>query len=126
HIVRVHMDGRNFESLGEVAGIEGRPRVAGTGRESDLVVRDDVDRAADSVAGELGKIERLRDYSLAGEGGIAVDRDGQRSSEVPFRPSRLPAILLGRPRTPHDNRVHEFEVAGIRAERDRYILHALG
>ena len=49
----------------------------GIGGEADLVVDDDVDRAAGAVARELATDQRLGHQALAGEGGVAVDQDRQ-------------------------------------------------
>ena len=53
-VVGVDVDDRDVEALGEVRGPVGRAAVVRVGREADLVVRDQVDRAADAVA-----VERL-------------------------------------------------------------------
>ena len=45
------------------------------GGEADQVVDDDVHRAADRVAGEVGVVQRLGENALAGEGGVAVHHD---------------------------------------------------
>ena len=49
----------------------------GRGREAELVVDDQVDRAADSVAGDVAHVEALGDDALAGERGVAVHQDRQ-------------------------------------------------
>ncbi len=46
----------------------------GTGREADLVVDDDVQRAADAVAVQLAQVERLLHDAFAGERRVAVDQ----------------------------------------------------
>ena len=51
-VVGVHVDDRHVEALGEVRRVARRARLLGLGREADLVVGDDVDRAAGRVAGE--------------------------------------------------------------------------
>ena len=50
-----------------------RARRLRTGREADLIVDDDVNRAAGAVAGELREVQRLRDDALSGERGVAVN-----------------------------------------------------
>ena len=51
-LVGVDVDDRNVEALREVARVARRAAVCGIGREADLVVRDQVQRAAGRVAGE--------------------------------------------------------------------------
>ena len=43
--------------------------------EADLVVDDEVDRAAGGVAVELREVQRLGDHALSGERRVAVDQD---------------------------------------------------
>ena len=49
-LVRVHVHDREVEALGEVARVARRAAFLRRRREADLVVHDDVDRAADRVA----------------------------------------------------------------------------
>ncbi len=49
----------------------------GGGREPQLVVHHDMDRAAGAVPGQLGQLEGLGHHALAGEGGVAVDEHRQ-------------------------------------------------
>ena len=51
-IVGVHVDDRRVEALREVARVARRAALRGVGREADLVVRDQVQRAAGRVAGQ--------------------------------------------------------------------------
>ncbi len=78
HVVGVDVDDRDVEALRQVRGPAGRPRVLGIGGEADLVVGDDVHRAADLVAVEGLQVQRLRDDALAGEGRVAVQHDRRR------------------------------------------------
>ena len=75
-VVGVDVDDRHVEALREVARVAGRPALGRIGRESDLVVRDQVERAAGRVTLEALQVERLRHDSLAREGSVAVDEDG--------------------------------------------------
>ena len=81
-IVGVDVDDRHLEALGEIAGVERTARVAGFGREAQLIVGDDVDRAACPVTGQQREIERLGDNTLTGEGGVAVNQDWLRDLRV--------------------------------------------
>ena len=55
---------------------------AGIGREADLVVRDQVQRAAGRVALERVEVQRLGDDPLARERGVAVQEDRHRDRRV--------------------------------------------
>ena len=78
-VVGVDVDDRHVEALGQVRGPRGRARVVGIGGEADLVVLDDVDRAADRVAVERLQVERLGDDTLTRERGVAVEDDRDRA-----------------------------------------------
>jgi hypothetical protein len=66
-IVGVDVDDRRVEALRQVARVPGRAPVGRVGGEADLVVSDQVQRAAGRVADEVLKVERLGDDALAGE-----------------------------------------------------------
>ena len=89
-VVGVDVDDRRVEALGEVGRVAGRPSLRRIGREPDLVVRDQVERAAGRVALERVEVERLGDDPLAGERSVAVQQDRHRdaSGRVPRRASR--------------------------------------
>ena len=80
HVVGVDVDDRDVEALREVRGPARGARVVGVRREADLVVLDQVQRAADGVAVERLQVEGLRHDALAREGRVAVqdDRDRRR------------------------------------------------
>jgi hypothetical protein len=93
-IVRVDVDDRHVEALGEVARIAGRASLGGIGREPHLVVGDQVQRPAGRVAGERAQVERLGDDPLRGEGGVAVDQHRQRHRRLVQRLRGAPVGLL--------------------------------
>ena len=90
--IRVDVDDRDVEALGEIGRVARRARVVRVRREADLVVRDHVQRAADAVARQRLQVERLRHDALAGEGRVAVDRDRERAARVG---GRVAALLIG-------------------------------
>ena len=81
-VVGVDVDDRHVVALGEVGGPGRRARILGIGREPDLVVLNEVDRAADRVAVERLQVERLGDDALTWEGGVAVENDRDRGVRV--------------------------------------------
>jgi len=71
-IVAVHVEDGRLDHLGDVGAIAAGAGFSGVGGEADLVVDDEVDGAAGAVARKLGKVEHLRDDTLAGKRGIAM------------------------------------------------------
>ena len=71
------MEDRRLDRLGDVRRIGRRARELRAGGEADLVVDDEVDRAAGLVAGQAGEAEAFGDDPLAGEGGVAVQQQRQ-------------------------------------------------
>ena len=114
-IVGVDVDDRRVEALGEVARVVGGAPFARVGGEADLVVADEMDRAAGRVALDAGQVERLGHDSLAGEGRVAVDQDRQGHRAVVVRVRAAAARLL-RARPAFDHRVHRFEMARVGAQ----------
>ena len=116
-VVGVDVDDRDVEALREVARVPGRAALGRVGREADLVVRDQVERAAGRVALEALQVERLRDDPLAGEGGVAVDQHRQRDRRV-VQPGAARAVGLLGARPALDDGVDRLEVARVRRDRD--------
>jgi hypothetical protein len=87
----------------------------GAGGEADLVVDDDVHRAAGAVALELREVQRLGDDALAGERGVAVQQHGQHEKRL-----LVDEVLLGA-RHAFDDRVDRLEVRRVRRERETSI-----
>ena len=87
-VVRVHVEDRNLEAADQAARVGRRERLPRRGGEADLVVRDDVDRAADVVEPQPRQVQRLGDDALARKRGVAVDQDRQRDALVDDRGRR--------------------------------------
>ena len=114
------MDDRHVEALGEIGRVPRRAALTGVGRESDLVVRDQVQRAAGRVALEVLQVQGLGDDPLAGERRVAVQEDGQHLCVVALVAE---GRLLGADHSLHDG-VDELEMARVRRERDAELLAA--
>ena len=71
-IVAVGVEDRRLDHLGDVGGIGRGARIARIGREADLVVDDEMHRAAGAVAAQARQAEAFRDHALAGERRVAV------------------------------------------------------
>src|SRR5205823_71342 len=107
----------------EVARVAGRASVLRIGREADLIVRDQVERAAGGVAREALEVQRLRDLALPGERGVAVDQHRQRDARVVVALAGRAVGLLGAGAA-LDDRVDRLQMARVRRERDRDLPRA--
>ena len=83
------------------------------GGEAEEIVDDDVNGAADGVAGKVGVVHGFGEDALAGEGGVAVDEQ----REIFFASAFAGAVLLGAGAADGDG-IDGFEVAGIRDQMD--------
>ena len=106
------MEDRCLDHFRDVRAIFRRTRVCGQRGETDLVVRDDVNRAADSVALELRHVQHLGDNPLPGHRRVAVDqnRDDLRTLR------RVAAVALACSRHADDNGIHGLEMARVCAQ----------
>ena len=81
-IVAVDVEDRRLDHLGDVGGIRRRARIARIGGEADLIVDDEMQRAAGAVTAQPRKPEALRDHALPGERGVAVDQERHHADAV--------------------------------------------
>ena len=88
--------------------------VFGEGGEGDLVVDDNVDGAACTVALEAGEVEGLGDDALADESAIAVDEDG----DYFFTFDGILAKALAGAGLALDDWVDGLKVAGVGGQRE--------
>ena len=116
-VVGVHVDDRRVETLREVARVARGTAFRRVGCEPDLVVRDQVERAAGGVAGKPLEVERLGHDALSGKRRVAVDENRQRDGRA-MSSRRRRAVGLIRARPALDDRIHGLEVTGVRDERD--------
>src|SRR5271166_3075011 len=77
------------------------------GGEAEQIVDDNMNGAADSVAGEIGVIHGFREDALSGKGGVAVNQQGQ----IFFAAAFSSAVLLGASAADSYG-IDGFEVAG--------------
>ena len=110
-IFAVDVEDGDGQTLGEVGGEAGGVGLFGVGGEAEEVVGDDVHGAADAVAGERGEVEGFGGDALTGEGGVAVEDDG----EDPLLAFLADADLVGAGAA-HDDGVDGFEMAGVGGE----------
>src|SRR5205823_11116479 len=80
---------------------------------ADLVVQNHMQGSADTVSARLGKVERLGDYALAGERGVAVDENRQH-----FPVESIRFAVLQRARHAADDRRNAFQMRRIVCEQE--------
>ncbi len=119
-VVGVDVDHGHVVAAGQVADVVGRARVVGVGGEADLVVGDDVHRAAGAVAAQRLQVERLGHDALAGEGRVAVDEDGHRRARVVVRRRRSWRSVWQRAGEALGDGVDLLEVARVGRELDAH------
>ena len=120
-IVRVHVHDRNLEAARQAARVRGAVGVFGTGRESELVVDDDVDRAAGRIARQAAQVQRFGHDALAGKRRVAMDEDRQARVGVEHGCARLVHRGSGRARHADDDRIDRLEMARVGRHRDRHV-----
>ena len=111
-VVAVDVKDRRLNHLGHVGRVRRKARLLGRGSEADLVVDDDVDRAARAIGRQLREAQRLGNDSLPREGRVAMQQDWHDAAAL-----AVAAPLLLGPHDPFDHRVDQLQVAGVRAER---------
>ncbi len=113
-IISIHVEDRRLHHLRHVGGIgcgAGVHRIGGG--ETNLVVDDDVHRAADREAAGLRHVEGLHHHALAGEGGIAMDQHRQNAPAL-----AVLTPLLPRAHRAQHYRVHDLQVRGIEGQHE--------
>ena len=116
-VVGVDVDDRDVVALGQIGRPVCRAGIVRVGGEPDLVVLDDVDRAADRVAVDRLQVERLGDHALPRERGVAVDDHRHRRVGLAVGVRTL-AGRLGGARGARRDRRHELQVRGVRLQAD--------
>ena len=108
HRLRVDVQHRRADGLGGVARVRARAAEALGRREPELVVRDEVDGAADRVTVEARERVRLGDDALARDGGVPVDEEAH----------GVAALVAPRPRLADRDGVDRLEMRGVGEEND--------
>ena len=118
-IVAVDVEDRRLDHLGDVGGIGRGARVARIGGEADLVVDDEMHRAAGAVAAQPRQPEAFRDHALAGERRVAVDQQRHHHGAVVARGAVL--VLLGAHLAEH-HRIDDLQMRRIGGERQMHLV----
>src|SRR5918993_1376284 len=111
-ILAVNVKYRDLEHLCHIGRVWARSVFRRGSGKADLVIDDDVERSSDRIRRELAQIEGFLDCSLAGKARVTMDQ--QLQSALPFGIAY--PILLG-PQAAQRDRIDEFEMTGVEAER---------
>ncbi len=116
-VVGIHMEDRRLDHLGDIAAVQSGACVTGfAGRKADLVIHDDVKRAAGRKTSRLRELQRFHDNALAGKGCIPVNQDRN-----DFDSGAVAATFLACSHRALDDRVDDFEMRGIEGEHHMHI-----
>ena len=118
-ILAVHVEHRATKHPSDVSAVRGRARVFGIGGEPNLIVDDDVNRAAGFICREPAQVQRLGDHALAYECGVAMDQQRQHADPVLISFS----ILLGADAA-FDHWVHELKMARVEGQGHVHVVAA--
>ena len=108
------MEDRRIDHLRHIGRIGRRARITRIGGEADLVVDDEVHRAAGAVALQVGEAEAFRHHALAGEGGVAMHQERQHRNAHVRRIAML--VLLGADLA-HHHGIDDFQMRRVRRQR---------
>src|SRR5579885_3120491 len=117
-------------ALGKVRGEAGGVLLRRAGGETDQVIHDDVNGAADGVSLQVRQVQRFRPDALAGESGVAVHDNRHNFVErirgaIDDRAVGAVPSLLGADAA-CGNGVNGFEMAGIRNQMNLDFLSVVG
>ena len=118
-IVAVDVEDQRLDHFRDVGRIGRRARIARIGGEADLVVDDEMQRAAGLVALEVRQAEAFRHHALTGEGRVAVDQQRHHHGAV-FR-RRTVLVLLGA-HFAERHRIDDFQMRRIRRQRQMHLV----
>ena len=116
-IVAVHVEDRRVDHLGDVGGVGRGAREARRRGEADLIVDDEMQRAAGAVAAQTRKTETFGDHALAGEGGVAMQQERQH-----FLALVVVALVLLGPHLAEHHGIDDLEMRGVGGQRQ---MHAV-
>ena len=115
-ILRVHVENRDGQALGQIGGVTRRPAVLRSGRKADQVVHDNVNRAADRKALNARHVQHFGTNALARERRISVHHYRYHAPPAVFA---APLLLRAGPADHH--RIDRFQMAGIRYQMNFHV-----
>ena len=125
-IVGVDVENGGIDDAGHVRAVGRRARMAGISGETNLVVCHDVDRAAGRVVRQIRQSERLVHDSLAGESGVAVQKDRHRLKGIRKeggKTTKINPFSFSKKRISKESDLFAFAVALVELLGARFALH---
>ena len=120
-VVAVDVEDRRLNHAGHVCRVVRRAAVLRRGRESDLVVDDDVNGAACAVALDLRHLQGLGDHALAREGRVSVHKNRKDVENA-----LAGELILLRADDTLEHRVYRFEMRRVCCEVHRGMRAIVG
>jgi hypothetical protein len=111
-IIAVNVENRTLEHFADIRRVRRRSGFLRSRGKADLVIDDDVKSAASRVSAKSTQVQSFLYDSFARKAGIAVDHYGHAALPLAVAGS----VLLGA-HAPERDRIDEFEMTGIEAER---------
>ena len=111
-VITVHVKNGNLQHLDDVGRVSRGPRFPRSRRESDLVVDNDVKRAADLIAVKPAEIQTLLNNAFTGKTCIAVNQKHHAADPLGVTGS----VLFG-PDAPQGHWIYELKVARVKTQR---------
>ena len=112
-VIAIDMQDRCFNHLDHVRTIDSRARIARVGcGKTNLVINDDMNGAASTVAACLRQIQGFHHHTLAGKRGIAMHQ--YRNDLVTLF---VTATILTSTYRTLDDWIHDFKVRGVKGQR---------
>lgn len=119
HAVCIHVEDRAVDGLGEISRVHFTAALHGHSGETDLIVDDNVDGAADAVVFQILHLHLLVANTLTRKGGVAVHKDRDDQFELLFlRAGQSAADVCLSACAAHNYRVDAFQMARIREHLD--------
>ena len=110
-VIAVDVENRRLGCLGHVRWIRPGVGIFRVRRKANLIVDDDVDRAAGAIAAQAGEVERFRHHSLTGKGRVPMNQQGDHMRTFAI----VGTVLLGA-HPALDHWIDRLKVAGVSGE----------
>ena len=116
-IITINMENRCHHHLGHIRWIGRRPRIMRACCKADLIVVDDMDRAAGAITAKRGKGKGLSHDALTGKGRVAMQKDANNTGAI----SIFMLFLLGT-NTANHNWIDNLEMRRVWRQTEMDIL----
>ena len=108
-IIAIHMQDWRLDGFRHIGAVQAGIGMRRNGGEADLVIRDDMQRAAGAIANQLAHRQRFIDHALPRKGSIAMQQNAHHGTPaLDIARHILPRAYLAR-----HHRVHRFQMRRI-------------